>query len=258
MFDANVTQAVYKWKSIIPTSDSKNLIISIPGIGDKKDFSCLISDKITDLHFIGAVQCFPFYWYEKKDNSSLLLFQEDEDMGNGYIRKHSISNEIVGMFRHKYSNDRITDRNIFDYIYALFHDKNYIAKYANNLSKEMPRIPFLKDFEKWSEIGKKLIDLHLNYEKAPAYQKVKIEKKADNYSINTIKFLSKERKDTIIFNDSITISNIPLESFNYIVNGRSPLDWVLDQYKYTIDKDSGIVDDPNRYDEKKVENMYLI
>lgn len=122
----------------------------------------------------------------------------------------------------------------------------------------MPRIPFLKDFEKWSEIGKKLIDLHLNYEKAPAYQKVKIEKKADNYSINTIKFLSKERKDTIIFNDSITISNIPLESFNYIVNGRSPLDWVLDQYKYTIDKDSGIVDDPNRYDEKKVENMYLI
>lgn len=251
MFDANVTQAVYKWKSIIPTSDSKNLIISIPGIGDKKDFSCLISDKITDLHFIGAVQCFPFYWYEKKDNSSLLLFQEDEDMGNGYIRKHSISNEIVGMFRHKYSNDRITDRNIFDYIYALFHDKDYIAKYANNLSKEMPRIPFLKDFEKWSEIGKKLIDLHLNYEKAPAYQKVKIEKKADNYSINTIKFLSKERKDTIIFNDSITISNIPLESFNYIVNGRSPLDWVLDQYKYTIDKDSGIVDDPNRYDEKK-------
>lgn len=240
-----------KWPNILPIKGVDNIIISIPGISEKKEFSCLISKEITDLHFIGAAQCFPLYWYEKKDEENMLLFQDGEDIGNGYIRKPSISDEIIDKFRRKYSDDKITDRNIFDYIYALFHSKDYIKKYANNLAKEMPRIPFLKDFEKWSEIGKKLIDLHLNYEKAPAYQKVKIEKKADNYSINTIKFLSKERKDTIIFNDSITISNIPLESFNYIVNGRSPLDWVLDQYKYTIDKDSGIVDDPNRYDEKK-------
>lgn len=240
-----------KWPNILPIKGVDNIIISIPGISEKKEFSCLISKEITDLHFIGAAQCFPLYWYERKDEENMLLFQDGEDIGNGYIRKPSISDEIIDKFRRKYSDDKITDRNIFDYIYALFHSKDYIKKYANNLAKEMPRIPFLKDFEKWSEIGKKLIDLHLNYEKAPAYQKVKIEKKADNYSINTIKFLSKERKDTIIFNDSITISNIPLESFNYIVNGRSPLDWVLDQYKYTIDKDSGIVDDPNRYDEKK-------
>lgn len=103
---------------------------------------------------------------------------------------------------------------------------------------------------------KKLIDLHLNYEKAPAYQEVKIEYKKknmtkDDYRVTKIKFLSKDRKDTIIFNDNITISNIPLEAYDYVVNGRSPLEWVMDQYQYTVDKESGIIDDPNLYDEEK-------
>lgn len=103
---------------------------------------------------------------------------------------------------------------------------------------------------------KKLIDLHLNYEKTPAYQEVKIEYKKkdvtkDDYRVTKIKFLSKDRKDTIIFNDNITISNIPLEAYDYVVNGRSPLEWVMDQYQYTADKESGIIDDPNLYDEEK-------
>ena len=112
----------------------------------------------------------------------------------------------------------------------------------------MPRIPFLENFWKYSEIGKKLADLHLNYEKAPAYVKVRIEKKCDDYHVDKIRFLSKDRKDTIIFNQNITISNIPLSAYDYVVNGRSPLEWVMDQYQYSVDSDSGIIDDPNQYD----------
>ena len=181
----------------------------------------------------------------------MLLFQDGEDMGNGYIRKPSISDEIIDKFRRKYSDDKITDRNIFNYIYALFHSKDYIKKYANNLAKEMPRIPFLKDFWGWSNIGKALIDLHLNYEKAKPYAGVKIEKNTEDYKVTKIRYLLKDRKDTIIFNDHIIISNIPLKAYDYVVNGRSPLDWVLDQYQYNVDKESGIIDDPNTYDEVK-------
>lgn len=240
-----------KWPNILPIKDIDNIIISIPGISEKKEFSCLISKEITDLHFIGAAQCFPLYWYEKKDKENMLLFQDGEDMGNGYIRKPSISDEIIDKFRRKYSDDKITDRNIFNYIYALFHSKDYIKKYANNLAKEMPRIPFLKDFWGWSNIGKALIDLHLNYEKAKPYAGVKIEKNTEDYKVTKIRYLLKDRKDTIIFNDHIIISNIPLKAYDYVVNGRSPIDWVLDQYQYTVDKESGIIDDPNTYDEVK-------
>lgn len=237
-----------KWGNLKPKNEFENLSIIIPGIGDKQKFSALVSDQIIDLHVIGASQCFPLYWYT--ENTGRFLLGSEVEVGN-YIRDDSIVPSIVERFRDKYGDKTIDSQAIFDYVYGLFHSAEYRSKYKNNLAKEMPRIPFMRDFWGYSRIGKRLIELHLNYESAPAYDGLTINKKKDDYRVTKIRFLSKERRDTIIYNDSIVIEGIPLETYSYVVNGRSPIEWVMDQYQYSVDAESGIVDDPNLYDESK-------
>lgn len=249
-FDPIVLDRIGKWLNITPTKNDRNLNItfSVPPL--KKTFSALAINIISDIDCMEHAQSIPIEWINDNVQGSLFElagYDQNEDTLNG---------KAISLFKERYGDKSITSSSIFSYIYAVLNSKSYREKYSNNLGKEMPRIPFLKDFEKWSEIGKKLIDLHLNYEKTPAYQEVKIEYKKkdmtkDDYRVTKIKFLSKDRKDTIIFNDNITISNIPLEAYDYVVNGRSPLEWVMDQYQYTADKESGIIDDPNLYDEEK-------
>lgn len=249
-FDPIVLDRIGKWLNITPTKNDRNLNItfSVPPL--KKTFSALAINIISDIDCMEHAQSIPIEWIN--DNVQGSLF---ELAGYGQ-NEDTLNDKAISLFKERYGDKSITSSSVFSYIYAVLNSKSYREKYSNNLGKEMPRIPFLKDFEKWSEIGKKLIDLHLNYEKAPAYQEVKIEYKKkdmtkDDYRVTKIKFLSKDRKDTIIFNDNITISNIPLEAYDYVVNGRSPLEWVMDQYQYTADKESGIIDDPNLYDEEK-------
>lgn len=249
-FDPIVLDRIGKWLNITPTKNDRNLNItfSVPPL--KKTFSALAINIISDIDCMEHAQSIPIEWINDNVQGSLFElagYDQNED---------TLNDKAISLFKERYGDKSITSSSIFSYIYAVLNSKSYREKYSNNLGKEMPRIPFLKDFEKWSEIGKKLIDLHLNYEKAPAYQEVKIEYKKkdmtkDDYRVTKIKFLSKDRKDTIIFNDNITISNIPLEAYDYVVNGRSPLEWVMDQYQYTADKESGIIDDPNLYDEEK-------
>lgn len=249
-FDPIVLDRIGKWLNITPTKNDRNLNItfSVPPL--KKTFSALAINIISDIHCMEQAQSIPVEWINDNTQGSLFEFAgfgQNED---------TLNDKAISLFKERYGDKSITSSSVFSYIYAVLNSKSYREKYSNNLGKEMPRIPFLKDFEKWSEIGKKLIDLHLNYEKAPAYQEVKIEYKKkdmtkDDYRVTKIKFLSKDRKDTIIFNDNITISNIPLEAYDYVVNGRSPLEWVMDQYQYTADKESGIIDDPNLYYEEK-------
>lgn len=249
-FDPIVLDRIGKWLNITPTKNDRNLNItfSVPPL--KKTFSALAINIISDIDCMEHAQSIPIEWINDNVQGSLFElagYDQNED---------TLNDTALSLFKERYGDKSITSSSVFSYIYAVLNSKSYREKYSNNLGKEMPKIPFLKDFEKWSEIGKKLIDLHLNYEKAPAYQEVKIEYKKkdmtkDDYRVTKIKFLSKDRKDTIIFNDNITISNIPLEAYDYVVNGRSPLEWVMDQYQYTVDKESGIIDDPNLYDEEK-------
>ena len=249
-FDPIVLDRIGKWLNITPTKNDRNLNItfSVPPL--KKTFSALAINIISDIHCMEQAQSIPVEWINDNTQGSLFEFA-------GYDQNEdTLNDKALSLFKERYGDKSITSSSVFSYIYAVLNSKSYREKYSNNLGKEMPKIPFLKDFEKWSEIGKKLIDLHLNYEKAPAYQEVKIEYKKkdmtkDDYRVTKIKFLSKDIKDTIIFNDNITISNIPLEAYDYVVNGRSPLEWVMDQYQYTVDKESRIIDDPNLYDEEK-------
>ena len=189
-----------------------------------------------------------------------------EDTGQGFIRYNNqkttelISNKdnINELFAKKYS---IKKEDIFPFVYALLNSPDYQKYYANDLKKDLARIPNVIPKNKYIEIGKKLMDIHLNYEKMPVYNKVVITNTGKyNYKVTKMKFDKKYKdKSVIIFNDDIIISNIPEKAYQYIVNGKSAIEWIMDQYRIKTDKKSGIIDNPNDYsnDPKYIFNLLL-
>lgn len=195
------------------------------------------------------------------------------DTGQGFLRfdnsgKSELlpnSDNINKKFADKYG---LSTDDTFAYIYALLNSPDYQERYANDLRKDLARIPIVKDVNQYVKIGKQLIDLHLNYENVPVYDGVDIQYNGTpEYRVTKMKFAKKRNaegklekdRSTIIFNDSITISNIPEKAYQYIVNGRSAIEWIMDQYQVKMDKKSGITDDPNDYsdDQKYIFNLLL-
>ena len=176
------------------------------------------------------------------------------------------SNNVNENFAHKLG---LSLNQTFAYVYAVLNSKEYKKRYTNDLKKELARIPLLKDTVQYATIGQKLIDLHLNYESVKPYQDVNVVFKGEpSYRVHKMKFAKKRNPDTgklendrstIIFNDSITISNIPDKAYQYVVNGRSAIEWIMDQYRIKTDNKSGITDDPNDYsdDPKYIFNLLL-
>lgn len=185
--------------------------------------------------------------------------------GQGFIRyNNQVSTELIPnkdnvneLFAQKY---KIKKEDIFPFIYALLNSPDYQKYYANDLKKDLARIPNVIPKEEYIKIGKKLINLHLNYEKVPVYDKVTIAKTGNDYKVTKMR-IDKKFKDrsVIIFNNNITISNIPEKAYQYIVNGKSAIEWIIDQYRVKTDKKSGITDDPNEYsdDPKYIFNLLL-
>lgn len=261
-----------------------NLTICISGIA-ANDFSALISNQLTELAFMMNSQCFPLYYYEKielnsKDTQSLFAqtpqqnFADDKENVAIYRRKDAIRAEALDFVRGLYKDESISKEDIFYYIYALLNHKIYKEKYKDNLSKMLPRIPFAKDFKAFVKLGKELAFLHLNYEnysdEAPCivgerskindfkqnnlfYSKEQTKEFLESLSdedctISKMKYLIKGKKDLILFNEKIAISNIPLKAYEYVVNGRSAIEWIMERYAIKKDKDSGIENNPNLYE----------
>lgn len=148
----------------------------------------------------------------------------------------------------------------FAYVYGLLNSREYQEKYANDLKKDLARIPIVKQKDKYVEVGKALMDLHLNYEEVPVYDDVDIQLSSQpSYKVTKMKFIKKGDRSAIVYNNDITIQNIPEKAYEYMVNGRSAIEWIMDQYQIKTDKKSGITDDPNDYstDEKYIFNLLL-
>ena len=218
-----------------PGTEKENKIIIVPSPGSKQ-IAFFISKLITDLNFFAGstpVQCFPFYTY-------------DEDGSN---RKENITDWVLEEFRKEYKDKKIEKWDIFYYVYGLLHHPGYSKKYAANLRRELPRIPYATDFWAFSEAGKKLADLHLNYEGQEEYQLEFIENKDIPLDWRVEKMRLSKDKTQIIYNDFLTLAGIPKETFEYRLGNRSALDWIIDQYRIKTDKRSGIVNDPNSEDD---------
>jgi predicted helicase len=179
-------------------------------------------------------QCFPFYTY----------FED------GSNRQENLTDWTLNHFQKHYQDESITKWAIFYYIYGLLHHPGYRQKYAANLKRELPRVPMVPDFWRFSKAGEKLADLHLNYEQQPAYPLKLIENTKVPFNLRVSKMrLSKDKKQ-LIYNDFLTLSGLPKKAFDYKLGNRSALEWVIDQYRVKVDKRSGIVNDPNREDDE--------
>ncbi|NTL90275.1 DEAD/DEAH box helicase [Enterococcus faecium] len=205
-----------------------NPIIFVTGKGAKREFSTEVIDLIPSLDLMEKGQGF-YQWHLNEGN----LLLEKSDNING--KKFGLSTEET-----------------FYYIYGLLHSKAYRENYASDLKKELPRIPKVKSKEKYVDIDKKLADLHLNYEDVPAYDNVNIVFKSDKptFKVKKMKHPKRGQLDTIIFNEDIVITDIPERAYEYVVNGKPAIEWIIDQYQVKKDKKSGIVDDPNEFSDK--------
>lgn len=255
-FHTDIIERPSKWESFFPTDNMENIVMCVSGAPLKRPFSVLLTDCIQDLHLLENSQCFPLYIYEKEESKATAqLTFEDLEEGESvkWHKRYAISDAVLGKYREIYG-DRVTKEDIFYYIYAVFHSKGYTTTYEDNLSKEMPRVPMLAHFPEYVKIGRALADLHLNYEKPVSAEDVgvSVEMRTENYTIeDKMRFGKGKGKDkdksVIIYNPHITIRNIPAAAYDYIINGKSAIEWIVEQYAVTTDKASGIVNDPNTY-----------
>lgn len=262
--DKNFNEMLYQLPKIYPTSQITNITISVSGTGSSKEFSSFITDKIPCLDMIEKSQNFPLYWYEeRKENTvpQMNLFDNQNDDKDKYIRHDGITDFIHQQAKEKYGH-KVTKEDIFYYVYGILHSEDYRTKFAADLKKLLPRIPLVDktdDFWAFSNAGRDLAKLHLNYEDQAPLSSVKVSgEESGNFKVTKMKFRSKEDKSEIIYNDSIKISNIPAEAYDYVVNGKSAIEWILDRYQVTINKDSQIKNDPNDWAEEHNHPRYIL
>lgn len=256
-FDRNWNERRYQMPKLFPTPKHKNLVICLPGAGARKPFSCLVSSILCDLEVISKGQCFPLYWYEKREEGEELALGLEESEGD-YIRHDGITDHALKIFRTAYGNPTIDKEEIFYYIYGLLHSEEYRTRFENDLKKEMPRIPFAKNFRTFSKAGRELAELHLNYERIEPWDVEETATGRANFRVEKMRFPKKGIRDTIIYNSSITLSGIPEEAYGYAVNGKSAIEWLMERYAVTTDKASGITNDPNDWCEETGNPRYII
>ncbi len=228
-YERELAWSFYSMKKIFPDKSARNVVINTT----TRNFCSLISDAIPDTHFIGDANAYPLYHYD--------------DLGNRY---NAISGYALNLFRRHYKDNAIVEEEIFYYIYAIFHHKGYVEKYKNSLTKEAPRIALSEDFKELSVLGKELAKLHLNYESGEMHESVQYNllenAKIEGY-YDVVKMKKDKKGDSILYNHHITITKIPQKAFDYVVNGKSAIDWVIERYSITKDKDSLIENNPNDY-----------
>jgi predicted helicase len=176
----------------------------------------------------------------------------DTPAENSYQKKENITDVILQDFRSHYQDAKISKEDIFYYVYGVLHSPEYKTRFANDLKKMLPRIPFVQDFWAFSQAGRNLAHWHLNYETIEPYPLQEIstclEIDADHYRVQKMQFAKNAKqvdKSTIYYNGHITLSGIPLVAYDYIVNGKSAIEWIMERYAITVDKDSGIGNNPN-------------
>jgi predicted helicase len=243
-FSKELNDMTYQLPKLFPSHDTKNLVICVSGT--TKDGSVIITDLLPDLHFNGDTQCFPLYYYEERQKSSPTLF--DAATENEHIRRDGLSDFILERAQKMYGN-RVTKEDLFYYVYGILHSPEYRTRFANDLKKMLPRIPIVEEprhFWSFSKAGRELANLHLNYETVPPSQDVTVTgAETGHFTVEKMRFPKKGQKETIIYNSAITIQNIPAKAWEYTVNGKSAIEWIMERYQLTTHKESNITNNPN-------------
>lgn len=269
-YNRRFNEMVYQMPRIFPDAEAENLVIQFNAKYAGNGQVALISAALPDLHCNGDSQCFPLYLYDEPadEEEQSDLFAKSKK--NGRTRRDAITKEGHEHFRASYPGEKISKEDIFYYIYGLLHSPDYIERYADNLSKELPRIPCVKkaqDFWAFSKAGRALAKLHLGYEMVKPYP-LTVENSARSrlaaaevYRVEQMRYAKKklngksvDDKTTLLYNNHITLSGIPLEAYDYVVNGKPALDWIVERQCVKTHKDSGLINDANTYATETLKN----
>ncbi len=256
-FDSQLVWSAYFLPSMFPSSSTPNQVIGVTGRGATAPFSSFIADLIPDLELVSKAQWFSRWRYEPHhpDRPDAWVRDGDEGMENipGYRRVDNITNWCLQQFRDQYPDSHIAKDDIWYYIYGLLHASDYREKYRADLSKDLPRIPFTSDFGAFRDAGAQLAALHLGYETCPEYElQLEIGPGSNPYRLDTKPMQwggTRKEPDRSVLHvtQSITLQGIPDTAHQYVVNGRTPLEWAVDRLRIRADEPSGIVNDPNAW-----------
>lgn len=253
---------VYQVPRIFPEMGRENRVIAVSGNGARSGFSALMQNAVPNFDSIEKGQCFPRWLYEAAAKSEGELFTEDKSGAPAFTRRDAITDAALEYFELAYPGETISKDDLFYFIYGLLHSEDYRSRYADNLSKQLPRLPLLKrveDFRAFVAAGRELGDLHVDYESVEPYpvtvkegdlRLANIPDPVTFYRVEQMKFAGKRPnldKTTVIYNPRITMTGIPLEAYEYVVNGKPALEWVMERQAVRTDSASGIVNDANRY-----------
>lgn len=297
-FERTLNNCVYQLPKYYPELNVDNLCICSSGPGDKQ-FGIFISSNIPDLHITGTSQCFPLYYYEENQQQQMSFFDE-VDTSVKYKRHDGITDWILKEVRKRYETRAISKEDIFYYVYGLLHSEEYRTTFETDLKKSLPRIPIVEsaaDFKAFSQAGRELASLHLNYEDIEPCPGVivlvggnKVEREEgdmvwsvaeeeetyghrdayDLYRVQKMAFGKKDGvdkngkakkvadKSVIIYNDQIRIENIPEEAYEYVVNGKSAIEWIMERYQWSQDSKSQIINDPNDWSREHGQPRYIL
>lgn len=272
-FNRRFNEMVYQMPKLFPQPGLGNLLIAVSGIGASKGFSGLITDTPSNYHGIDTGQCFPLYYYSEREVGSVSGAVHVE-----HERHDAITDEALTVFRKTYAASHHADsktgadigkEDLFYYVYGILHSPEYKKRFESDLKKQLPRIPYASDFWVFSTAGRELAHWHLNYETVepyplqqggeldlgdPALYRVK----KMTFARSRVNGKLTDDKTTIIYNARIRLSGIPLEAYDYIVNGKPALEWVMERYQMTTDKASGITNDPNDWATEHDDPQYIL
>lgn len=274
--DRILNHRVYQMPRLFPTPNHRNLVICVSGLGGTKENSAYISDCIVDLNCLDAgTQCFPLYWYDDSTADIADLFSAPQSEMDRYVRRDGVTDWILSTARKQYGS-RVTKEDIFYYVYGILHAPDYRTTFAADLKKSLPRLPLVEspdDFWAFSRAGRSLAELHLGYEHVEPYAGCRIffaplTNRGDeiSYRVEKMRFGKLDSKTAdkriIHYNAGITIENIPLEAYDYVVNGKSAIEWVMERYAVKTDPASRIENNPNDWcrehdDPKYIYNLLL-
>jgi predicted helicase len=277
-FDRHFNERVLQMPRIFPNLAAENRVICLTGLGETASFSALIASSVPNFHFVSGSQCFPLYLYDETANADDApapgLFDQPNGKADAPPRRDAITNEGLAHFQSAYPGEKLSKEDLFYYVYGLLHSPDYRERYADNLAKELPRVPRVKtaaDFWEFSNAGRALADLHLGDETVPMYTGAKV----TGPKGEAIDLAGRDRHDaafwrvekmkvpktggtkdltTLIYNGKLTVTGIPPEAYEYVVNGKPALDWVIERQCVKKDKDSGIVNDANAWATETMHN----
>lgn len=264
-----------------------NTVIDVTSAGSA-EYSVFASMTPIDYQAIRQGQCLPLYWYEKIQDSGG-LFDEPASRpgdqvvtapdGTRFVRHDAITDETLSVFREAYPGEASLQGDpskaktaVFAYMYGILNTPEYRKRYAANLTKELPRIPFAKNFKAFHQAGARLLELHAGYESAAPWTAqggvpdgIRETWKTAGHTgfriMDKLRFAKNgkdEDRTRIVVNQALTLENIPLEAYEWTIKGLSPVEWVMNQYQVKTDKKSGNPSDPNQWGIEHGNPRYII